>query len=235
MTNNNLLETLNPAGSMGLGERGKPKSRPKAEIASTSLAEPSLKNPRKQGEKKRAAIAPPANYYYQEKNIDGPKSKFENQKNRRRSEANANPFIGIVILCSIVGLLGGGVLIGSNINASSGHGNSSSYSGNKAGPIPYGKARFKSGRTGKSELIRVRLSSRSNSNGHTTYDAQWGDGYKSSYVFWANGRAEIFSKNGNGDIERTNAVYKKMSNGDCVITADTNAVTTFPDFTPVAN
>ena len=66
-------------------------------------------------------------------------------------------------------------------------------------------------------------------------DASWADGYGSSYVFWSNGKVEIFSKNGAGKTVRTNARFRRMSNGDCVITADTNAVTTFPRFSPVVN
>ena len=89
--------------------------------------------------------------------------------------------------------------------------------------------------TGKTEIIGVSLSQRKNVNAHIVYDASWADGYSSSYVFWSNGKAEIFSKNGVGEIERTNARFRRMSNGDCVITADTNAVTTFPLFSPVMN
>ena len=101
--------------------------------------------------------------------------------------------------------------------------------------IPYGKASYKSGRTGKTEIIGVKLSKRTNSNGHIAYDALWADGYKSSYLFWRSGRAEIFSKNGSGNIERTRARYKRTINGDCIITAETNAVTTFPNFSPRFN
>ena len=103
------------------------------------------------------------------------------------------------------------------------------------GSIPYGKARFKSGRTGKAEIIGVSLSQRKNVNDHIVYDASWADGYTSKYVFWSNGKVEIFSKNGAGKLERTNAWFRRMSNGDCVITAETNAVTTFPRFSPVVN
>ena len=101
--------------------------------------------------------------------------------------------------------------------------------------IPYGKAKYKSGRTGKTEIIRVKLSKRTNSNGHIAYDALWADGYKSSYLFWRSGRAEIFSKNGSGNIERTRARFRRTPNGNCVITAETNAVTTFPNFSPSFN
>ena len=100
------------------------------------------------------------------------------------------------------------------------------------GSIPYGKALFKSGRNGKIEVIGVALSVRTTTNGNITYDAQWADGYKSSYVFWKYGRAMIFSKNGVGKIKRTKDRYRKDKNGDCVITADTSTVATFPDFIP---
>ena len=114
-------------------------------------------------------------------------------------------------------------------------GSQTQYDSTALGSIPYGKARYKSGRTGKTELIGVKISRRSNTNGHITYDAFWADGYESSYVFWKYGRAEIFSKNGAAELERTKARYRRASNGDCVITADTNAVTTFPNFTPAVN
>ena len=116
--------------------------------------------------------------------------------------------------------------------------NSSSLSGSNlttSTSIPFGKARYRSGRTGKAELIGVKLSIGTNSNGQIAYEALWSDGYKSSYVFWRSGRAEIFSKNKAGFMERTNARFKQASNGDCIITADTNAVTTFPSFTPTLN
>ena len=142
-------------------------------------------------------------------------------------------FIGGVVVLGLIVLVG----VVSSINTQVANtGNSrSEYDSQTSGPIPYGKARYKSGRTGKTEMIGVTLSKRTNTNGHITYDAQWADGYKSSYVFWSYGRAEIFSKNGAGDIERTNARYRRNSNGDCVITADTGAVTTFPRFDPVTN
>ena len=149
---------------------------------------------------------------------------------------NQNPLLGIVVLCSIIGLVGLGGIVASNTNNSA-VSNTSTYSqdGSGYGAIPYGKARFKSGRTGTTEIIGVSLSQRTNVNGHVVYDASWADGYGSSYVFWSNGKAEIFSKNGVGETERTNARFRRMSNGDCVITADTNAVTTFPRFSPVMN
>ena len=153
---------------------------------------------------------------------------------RKSHEDSQSPLLGIVVLCSIVGILGIGGLIANN-SVNTGSGSSYSRDVNSMGSIPYGKARFKSGRNGKTDLIGVTLSSRTNNNRHIVYDARWADGYDSSYVFWANGQVEIFSKDGSGKTERTNARFTKMSNGDCVINAVTNAVTTFPRFTPVVN
>ena len=101
--------------------------------------------------------------------------------------------------------------------------------------IPNGKAFFRSGRTGKDELIGVSLSSRVNTNGHTVYDAEWSDGYDSSYVFWSNGRAEIFSKDGAGETIRTAANFKRLVNGSIQIIAETDSVTIFPSFNPATN
>jgi len=101
--------------------------------------------------------------------------------------------------------------------------------------IPNGKAFFKSGRTGKEELIGISISSRVNTNGHTVYDAMWADGYDSSYVFWSNGHAEIFSKDGGGNTVRTAAQYERLQNGSVKIIAETNAVTIFPSFNPATN
>ena len=101
--------------------------------------------------------------------------------------------------------------------------------------IPFGKAYFKSGRTGEEEIIGVSITDRKNVNGHIVYDAQWSDGYKSTYVFWANGDAEIFSKDGSGDIERTPARYSRENNGEIKITANTGSVTIFLNLNPAAN
>ena len=101
--------------------------------------------------------------------------------------------------------------------------------------IPFGKAYFKSGTTGKEEIIGVSVADRKNANGHIAYDAQWSDGYKSTYVFWSNGDVEIFSKDGSGDIERTPARYSRENNGEIKITANTGSVTIFPNLNPSAN
>ena len=101
--------------------------------------------------------------------------------------------------------------------------------------IPNGKAMFVSGSTGKEELIGVVLASRVNLNGHTVYDAKWSDGYESSYVFWSNRHAEIFSKDGAGSITRTDAKFERQTDGSLKIIADTNSVTIFPSFNPATN
>ena len=171
-----------------------------------------------------------------QKQYANPHLNTDHAPNSPSQQDNQNPLLGVVVLLSIVGILGFGGFVASNTN-NSGISNGSSYSQDASGygSIPYGKARFKSGRTGKVELIGVSLSRRTNVNGHIVYDASWVDGYKSSYVFWSNGKVEIFSKIGNTTTERTNARFRRSSNGDCVITADTNAVTTFPRFNPVVN
>ena len=101
--------------------------------------------------------------------------------------------------------------------------------------IPNGKAFFKSGRTGKEELIGISISSRVNTNGHTVYDAKWVDGHDSTYVFWSNGNAEIFSKDGEGNTVRTAAKFERLQNGSVKIVAETDAVTIFPSFNPATN
>ena len=101
--------------------------------------------------------------------------------------------------------------------------------------IPSGKAMFVSGKTGKEELIGVALSSRINSNGHTVYDAKWADGYESSYVFWSNKHAEIFSEDGAGATTRTDAKFERLTDGSLKIITDTNSVTIFPSFNPATN
>jgi len=154
----------------------------------------------------------------------------------RKSDSSSSQtglFIGAVVVLGLFVLVG--VVNSTNTQVVNTGNSRSEYKSQTSGSIPYGKARYKSGRTGKTEIIGVSLSKRTNTNGHITYDAQWADGYKSSYVFWKYGRAEIFSKNGAGNIERTNARYRRNSNGDFIITADTGAVTTFPKFNPGRN
>jgi len=151
-------------------------------------------------------------------------------------DSPSNPAGYVIGVAIVLGFILTVSVLNSSNNQFSGSDTSRSISeSTTSGSIPYGKARYKSGRTGKTEIIGVSLSKRTNTNGHIIYDAQWADGYKSSYIFWSYGRAEIFSKNGAGNIERTNARYKVYGNGDTVITADTDAVTTFPRFDPVTN
>ena len=234
MPSNSLFDTLNPSGSMGVGERCAPKKKAqKTSFAQTHYVATTKPSGSASASNNQVHLNASSTFQKHDANphlITGgtPRSASE--------QDNLNPLLGIVVLCSIIGLVGLGGLVASNTNNSA-VSNTSTYSqdGSGYGAIPYGKARFKSGRTGKTEIIGVSLSQRKNVNGHIVYDASWADGYGSSYVFWSNGKVEIFSKNGVGEIERTNARFRRMSNGDCVITADTNAVTTFPRFSPVVN
>ena len=65
--------------------------------------------------------------------------------------------------------------------------------------------------------------------------AAWSDGYSSSYVFWSNGQAEIFSKDGTGKNIRTAGKFERLSNGSIKIAAETNETTIFPSFNPATN
>ena len=234
MPSNSLFDTLNPSGSMGVGER----SATKKKVQKTSFAQThyvAATKPSSSASASNSQVHFNASSTFQ-KHDANPHLSTGCTPLSASQQGNQNPFLGIVVLCSIIGLVGLGGLIASNTNNSAiSNGPSYSQDGSGYGAIPYGKARFKSGRTGKTEIIGVSLSQRKNVNAHIVYDASWADGYSSSYVFWSNGKAEIFSKNGVGEIERTNARFRRMSNGDCVITADTNAVTTFPRFSPVVN
>ena len=219
---------------MGVGERCAPNKK----VQKTSFAQSryvAAKKPSSHASASNSQIHLTASSTFQKQDANPPLSTGYTPSSASQQD-NQNPLLGIVVLCSIIGLVGLGGIVASNTNNSA-VSNTSTYSqdGSGYGSIPFGKARFKSGRTGKTEIIGVSLSQRKNVNGHIVYDASWADGYGSSYVFWSNGKAEIFSKNGVGEIERTNARFRKMSNGDCVITADTNAVTTFPRFSPVVN
>lgn len=234
MPSNSLFDTLNPSGSMGVGERFVPQKKVRKTNLSKSCAlaaEKPLSLSKVSSNQARPNISPVV-----QRQEGKPFLNTGCVQSSASKKENHNPLLGIVVLCSIIGLVGLGGLIASNTNNSA-ISSSPSYSqdGSAYGAIPYGKARFKSGRTGKAEIIGVSLSQRKNINAHIVYDASWADGYKSSYVFWSNGKVEIFSENGAGKTERTNARFRRMSNGDCVITADTNAVTTFPRFSPVVN
>jgi hypothetical protein len=104
----------------------------------------------------------------------------------------------------------------------------------KVAKIPQGKARFYSSTTEKSKDIGVKLNTRKNPNNHTVVDAQWEDGFKSSYVFWESGIVEILSKDGEGKIDNTPGTWTQM-NDNTVITSKTGSITTFPGLTPTAN
>ena len=228
MRNNSLLGALSSAGTMGVGERQKAANRQEVKVTSDPIAKAVKGNHSKAASSKSVSQNVGKSPSYQSL------SPSPASQTQALSKNNQNPLIGIVILCSLVGAVGVGSLVANGVNNSSGYRSNSSYSYD-VGPIPYGQARFKSGRTGRAELLRVSISSRNNVNGHKTYDVRWGDGVDATYVFWANGSAEIFSKNGNGNMERTYARFSNLPNGDCVITADGGAVTTFPNFTPRSN
>ena len=78
-----------------------------------------------------------------------------------------------------------------------------STTNNTNNDIEQGKARFYSSTTKKTTDIGVKLSSRKNQNKHTVIDAQWEDGFKSSYVFWKTGIVEILSQDEEGKIDNT--------------------------------
>ena len=234
MRNNSLLGALSSAGTMGVGERQKVPNRQEVKITSDPSAKAGKGNYSKVATHEKAASSKSVNQNVGKAPSYQSLSTSPAPETQGLSKNNQNPLIGIVILCSLVGAVGVGSLVANGVNNSSGYRSNSSYSYD-VGPIPYGQARFKSGRTGRTELLRVSISSRNNVNGHKTYDVRWGDGVDATYVFWANGSAEIFSKNGNGNMERTYARFRNLPNGDCVITADGGAVTTFPNFTPISN
>ena len=105
---------------------------------------------------------------------------------------------------------------------------------NKAAKIPQGKARFYSSTTEKTKDIGVKLNTRKNPNNHIVVDAQWEDGFKSSYVFWKSGIVEILSKDAEGKIDNTPGTWSQIDN-NTVITSKTGSITTFPGLTPTAN
>tara|TARA_B100002051_G_scaffold255653_1_gene271489 strand:- start:429 stop:968 length:540 start_codon:yes stop_codon:yes gene_type:complete len=101
--------------------------------------------------------------------------------------------------------------------------------------IPAGMAEFYSTQSGTTEVFGVNLSDRTNANGDVVYDANWSDGYKSSYVFWRNGKVEIFSKDGNGKMTNMPGTFIADGNGGIVITAKSGSRTTFPNLVPSMN
>ena len=100
--------------------------------------------------------------------------------------------------------------------------------------IPQGKARFYSSTTKTTKDIGVTLDTRKNQNNHTIVDAQWEDGFKSSYVFWKSGIVEIISKDGEGKDDNTPGSWSQ-ENGNIVITSKTGSITTFPGMIPDVN
>ena len=74
---------------------------------------------------------------------------------------------------------------------------------------------------------------RRNANGDVVYDANWSDGYKSSYVFWRNGKVEIFSKDGNGRLTNMPGRFIADGNGGIVITAKSREQDHVPQSCPL--
>ena len=110
----------------------------------------------------------------------------------------------------------------------------SSTSRTEVTDIPQGKARFYSSTTKTTKDIGVTLDTRKNQNNHTIVDAQWEDGFKSSYVFWKSGIVEIISKDGEGKNDNTPGSWSQQD-GNTVITSKTGSITTFPGMIPDVN
>ena len=100
--------------------------------------------------------------------------------------------------------------------------------------IEQGKARFYSSTTKKTTDIGVELSYRQNQNKHMILDAEWEDGFKSSYVFWKSGIVEILSKDAEGKLDNTPGTWNQ-TDGNTVITSKTSSITIFPSLEPKAN
>ncbi len=100
--------------------------------------------------------------------------------------------------------------------------------------IEQGKARFYSSTTKKTTDIGVELSYRQNQNKHMILDAEWEDGFKSSYVFWKSGIVEILSKDAEGKLDNTPGTWNQ-TDGNTVITSKTGSITIFPSLEPKAN
>ena len=100
--------------------------------------------------------------------------------------------------------------------------------------IEQGKARFYSSTSNETKDIGVELSYRTNQNKHTILDAEWEDGFKSSYVFWNSGIVEILSKDGEGKLDNTPGTWTQID-GNTVITSKTGSITIFPGLEPTAH
>ena len=234
MPTNSLFDTLNPSGSMGVGERCATQKKMSKNTFSES-ANAATKNTfrRSSGLNNQAHPNVSPTSQRQEANHRLSTGDIPNAANEQDKHS---PLLGIVILCSIIGLVGIGGLVGSNTKKT-GVTNSSSYSQNASSysTIPYGKARFRSGSTGETELIGVNISRRENANGHIVYDASWADGVDSKYVFWKNGSVEIFVKNSQGQYIRSLGSFSEDANSNTVVFASNNTTTTFSQLRPVLN
>ena len=104
----------------------------------------------------------------------------------------------------------------------------------KNNEIEQGKARFYSSTSNVTKDIGVELSYRTNQNKHTILDAEWEDGFRSSYVFWNSGIVEILSKDGEGKLDNTPGTWAQ-TDGNTVITSKTGSITIFPGLEPTAN
>jgi len=100
--------------------------------------------------------------------------------------------------------------------------------------IAQGKARFYSSTTKETTDIGVKLSYRQNQNKHTILDADWEDGFKSSYIFWNSGIVEILSKDEEGKIDNMPGTWNN-ENGNTEIISKTGSITIFPGLAPKAN
>ena len=101
-------------------------------------------------------------------------------------------------------------------------------------PLSKGKALYKTS-TGKVDKFNISIYHRINENNHHVYDVVWSDGYESSYVFWQNGSAEIFSKDESGQRIKTLAKFKITNNEDCIIRVNSGATTILGKFRPRNN
>lgn len=234
MPSNSLFDTLNPSGSMEVGERFAP-NKMAQKTSFTQSPHVAAKRPSSRASASKSHVHSNVSSTFQKHDANPCLSTGFTPSSASQKD-NQNPLLGIVVLCSIVSLVGLGAIVASNTNNSV-VSNSPSYSQNTSGygSIPYGKARFKSGRTGKIEIIGVSLSQRKNVNGHTVYDASWADGVESKYVFWRNGSVEIFVKNSSGQYIRSNGSFSKDRDGGMSIFANNNTTTTFPKLSPVLN
>jgi hypothetical protein len=93
---------------------------------------------------------------------------------------------------------------------------------------------FQSYRKPQGESISCSISSRRNSNGHSVYDVAWGDGYRSSYVFWSDGAVEILSKGGDGQLDRHIGRFQQHRDG-VAISSNEGSITFLPNLEPSLN